>query len=135
MQEKYREKDKKLYMCFMDLEKAFDKVPKSNAMGTKKKGLQEILVKVVMSLYKDLKTKVKVRSEFSEQFYVAVVVYQGSILSPLVFTIVVDVVTENAREGLMKEVLYTDELVLMSEMMESLKERFKSGELHWRARN
>ena len=35
-----------------------------------------------------------------------------------------DVVTENAREGLMKEVLYADDLVLMSETMEGLKERF-----------
>ena len=26
MQEEYRENNKKLYMCFMDLEKAFDRV-------------------------------------------------------------------------------------------------------------
>ena len=31
---------------------------------------------------------------------------------------------ENAREGLMKEVLYSDDLVLISETMEDLKERF-----------
>ena len=28
MQEEYREKDKKLYMCLVDLKKAFDRVPK-----------------------------------------------------------------------------------------------------------
>ena len=27
MQEEYREKDKKFYMCFVDLQKAFDRVP------------------------------------------------------------------------------------------------------------
>ena len=32
--------------------------------------------------------------------------------------------TENAREDLMKEVLYADDLVLMSESMNGLKERF-----------
>ena len=37
--------------------------------------------------------------------------------------------TENAREGLMKEVLYANDLVLMSEMMEGLKKRF----LKWRS--
>ena len=28
MQEQYRDKKKKLYMCFVDIEKAFDRVPK-----------------------------------------------------------------------------------------------------------
>ena len=27
MQEEYQKKDKKLYMCFVDMEKAFDRVP------------------------------------------------------------------------------------------------------------
>ena len=27
MQEEYQNKDKKLYMCFLDMEKAFDRVP------------------------------------------------------------------------------------------------------------
>ena len=44
-------------------------------------------------------------------------------LSPLLFTIVADVITENARRGVVNEVLYADELVLMSETMEDLKER------------
>ena len=42
----------------------------------------------------------------------------------LVFAIVVDVVTENVRNGLMSEMLYVDDLVLMSEMMEGLREKF-----------
>ena len=90
-----------------------------------KKGLSEILVKAVMSLYEGSKTKIKVGYEFS----VAVSVHQGCVLSPLLFVIVVDVVTENAREGLMKKLLYADDLVLMSEMIEGLKKRF----LKWRS--
>ena len=64
--------------------------------------------------------KVKVGFEFLEEFYVAVGVHHGYVLSPLLFAIVVNVVTENAREGLMKEVLYVGDLVLMSEAMEGL---------------
>ena len=36
----------------------------------------------------------------------------------------VDVVTENVRNGLMSEMLYADDLVLMSETMEGLREKF-----------
>ena len=50
-------------------------------------------------------------------------------MSPLLFGIVVNVMTENAREGLMKEVLYADDLALINETMEGLKERF----LKWRS--
>ena len=95
----------------------------------KKKRLPEVLVKAVMSLYESSKTKVKVVSEFSKKFSVAVGVHQKSVLSPLSFAIVVDIVTENTRKDLMKEVLYADDLVLMSETMEGLKERF----IKWRS--
>ena len=50
-------------------------------------------------------------------------------LSPLVFAIVVDVVAEHARERLLNEILYADDLVLMSESLEDLRERFQ----RWRS--
>ena len=56
-------------MCFLDLKKAFDRVPKRVMQWElRKKGLPEILVKGVMSLYEGSKTKVKVGSEFSRIF-------------------------------------------------------------------
>ena len=36
----------------------------------------------------------------------------------------VDVVTENVRNGLMSEMFYADDLVLMSETVEGLREKF-----------
>ena len=45
-------------------------------------------------------------------------VQQGSVFSPLVFAIVVDVVLESVRNGLMYEMLYADDLVLISETIE-----------------
>ena len=61
---------------------------------------------------------------YLEEFEVKVGVHQGSVLSPLLFAIVVDVITKNARRGVVNELLYADDLVLMSEIMEDLKERF-----------
>ena len=50
--------------------------------------------------------------------------HQGSVLLLLVFAIVVDVVTESVRNSLMSEMLYVDDLVLTSETMEGLREKF-----------
>ena len=125
MQEEYQKKDKKLYMCFVDMEKAFDRVPrKVMEWAMRKKGLSEVIVRAVMSLYDGAKTRVRVGSAYSEEFEVKVGVHQGSVLSPLLFAIVVDVITENAKRGVVNELLYADDLVIMSEDMEDLKERF-----------
>ena len=45
-------------------------------------------------------------------------------LSPLLFAIAVNVISENARKGLMNEIWYTDDLVLMSKSIENLKKKF-----------
>ena len=71
----------------------------------RKKGLPEILVKTVMSLYEGAKTKVRVGSGLSEEFSVKVGVHQGSVLSPLLFAMVIDEVMENERKGWMKKIL------------------------------
>ena len=68
--------------------------------------------------------KVKVGSELCEEFLVQVGVHQGSVLSPLLFAITVVVITENAREELMNEIWYMDDLVLMSESIKNLKKKF-----------
>ena len=63
----------------------------------------------------------RVGSAYSEEFEVKVGVHQGSVLSPLLFAIVVDTITENARRGVVNELLYADDLVVMSEDMEDFK--------------
>ena len=63
-------------------------------------------------------------SAYSEEFEVKVGVHQGFVLSLLLFAIVMDVITENARRGVVNKLLYADDFALMSEDMEDLKERF-----------
>ena len=112
-----------MYMCFVNLEKAFDRVPtRVMEWAMRKKGLPEILVKAVMSLYKGAETKVRVGSGLSEEFSVKVSEHQESVLSPLLFAIVMDEVTKNARKGWIKQILYADDLVLVGETMEELRE-------------
>ena len=69
-------------MCFMDLEKAFDRVPrKVLELSVRKKGIQEDLVRSVMSFYEGAKTRVRLDSELSEEFEVKVRMHQGSVQS------------------------------------------------------
>ena len=82
-------------------------------------------MKAVMSLYEGLRTKVRVGSGLSEEFGIRVGVHRGSVISPLIFAIAVDAVTEQARKGLLNEILYADDLMLMSENLEDLRERFQ----------
>ena len=50
-------------MCFVDLEKAFDRVPrKVLEWAMRKKRIPEVLVRSVMSLYEGAKTRVRVDS-------------------------------------------------------------------------
>ena len=81
----------------------------------RKKGIPDVLAKSVMRLYEGAKIRVRVDSELSDEFDVKVVMHQGSVLSLFCFAVVVDFVTELAREGALSELLYTDDLVLMCE--------------------
>ena len=54
------------------------------AWAMRKKGIPEVMVRAVMSLYEGAKTRVRVGLELSE-VEVKVGVHQGSVLTPLVF--------------------------------------------------
>ena len=100
LQEEYLDKEKKLYMCFVDLEKAFDRVPRRVLeWAMRKRGIPEAMVRAVMSLYEGEKTRVRVGLELSEEFEVKVRVHKGSAFLPLPFAIMVDVITDQRRHG------------------------------------
>ena len=81
----------------------------------------EAMVKAVMSLHEGAKTRFRVWLELSEE---KVGVHQVSGFLPLLFVIVVDMVTESVRNGLVSEMVYADDLVLTNETMEGLREKF-----------
>ena len=79
----------------------------------RKKDVSEVVVREVMSLCDGAKTRMRVGSAYSEEFEVKFGVHQRSVLSPLLFAIVVDVITEKARKVVVNESLYVDGLVLL----------------------
>ena len=65
-----------------------------------------------MSLYNGAQT---IAGVYSEEFEVRVGVHQGSKLSPVLFAIVSNVITEKVRRNEINKVLYADDPFLMSE--------------------
>ena len=53
---------------------------------------------------------------------------QGSVFSPLLFSIVMDVVTKEVRKGLPWELAYADDLVLMATARDELRRKLGNGE-------
>ena len=92
----------------------------------RKLSVEEWLVRAVMAMYKHATTRIRsYGGSVSEWFGVIVGVHQGSVLSPLLFIIVMEAVTHSVREGLPWEMLYADDLVLVGKCEEELKEKLK----------
>jgi len=65
----------------------------------------------------------------SKAFGVWVSVHHGSVLSPLLFVIVIDALSIEFREGLTMELLYAGDLVLMAETEELLVEKIQKWKM------
>src|SRR5271156_5245551 len=76
-------------------------------------------------MYEGATTAVKLRSGESKEFEVKVRVHQGSVLSPLLFTSVLESLSMEFREGLPWELLYADDLALLAESKEELLVKIK----------
>jgi len=124
MQEKFRAKGKKLYFGFMDLEKAFDRVLREVIRWAMRKlGIEEWLVSAVMSRYTRAKTVVRTVYGNSNDFKVKVGMHQGSALSPLLFVMVMEALSREFRVALPLELLYADDLVVITVTEEDLIKR------------
>ena len=106
LNEKFRAKNKIFFICWPG--KGFGLGAKGSYLFCfeKEERVPEYLVNGVISLYKSCKTAVSADGKLSISFSVKVGVYQGSDLSPLLFIIVMDVPTEDARDGSWIELLY-----------------------------
>ena len=95
----------------MDLEKEFDRVPREVVKwALRKLGVDEWLIHKVMVLYTETCTVVRRDAGLSESFEVKVGLHQGSVLSPLLFVAVMDVVSSEARSGLPSKLLNAEML-------------------------
>ena len=115
LQEKYLAANKRLYIAFVDLEKAFDRVPRKVIWwALRKLGVDEWIARLVQGMYSNARSRVRVGEGYSEEFEVKVGVHQGSVFSPLLFIIVLEALSREFRCGVPWEDLYADDLVIIA---------------------
>ncbi|KAK9069565.1 hypothetical protein SSX86_011469 [Deinandra increscens subsp. villosa] len=127
LMEKYRDKKQDLHMVFIDLEKAYDNIPRQviwDSLGSRGIPWQyiELLVK---DMYRGAKTSVRARVGDFDFFSVDIVLHQGSALSPFLFTIVLDELSKSVQVDIPWCMLFTDDIVLVAEKKNELNVRLE----------
>ena len=129
MQEKFLAKNLSLYFAFVDLEKAFDRVPRKVIWWAMRKlGIEEWIISLVQAMYVNARSQVRVNGSFSDPFDVKVGVHQGSVLSPLLFIIVLEALSREFRTSSPWELLYADDLVIIATSLQELLQKLE----HWK---
>ena len=126
MQEKHLEKRQDLHMIFVDLEKAYDRIPRDIIWwALRKKNVGEEYIKVIQDMYDGCTTSVRTLIGSTESFEVKVGLHQGSALSPLLFITVMDVISKEVGRGPPHAMLFADDLVLCESTREEAEEQLE----------
>jgi len=121
--EKSYEKNKDLFMCFVDLEKAYDRVPREKLFSVLSEyNIREELLEAIKGMYKSSRAAVRIDGKLSGWFNVTNGLRQGCSLSPLLFIIFMDKIIKSARlrgninigGNVISSLAYADDLVLMA---------------------
>ena len=119
LQEKYLAVNKRRYMAFVVLEKAFDCVPLKVIWWAQRKiGVEEEFVRLVQEMYTNVRSRVCVCEGFSQEFEVKFWVHQGPVLRLLLFIIVLEALPCEFRACVPWEDLYADDLVIIANSLE-----------------
>ncbi|CAH2039647.1 unnamed protein product, partial [Iphiclides podalirius] len=96
--QEFRAKNKPLYLAFLDMEKAFDRVPRQTIWWSlRKKNIPERYVVIIADMYGDVTSVVRTMVGHTKPIAVTKGVHQGSILSPYLFFLKMDTLTEKAQ--------------------------------------
>ncbi|KAK6766018.1 hypothetical protein RB195_025744 [Necator americanus] len=97
--EKHREENRSVHLAFLDLEKAFDRVPHEPLrMFMRSHRVPEEYVRWTKLLYAKPTSVVRCAAGTSRSFPVQVRVHQGSSLSPLQFILCMDTITKEIQK-------------------------------------
>ncbi|KAK3538108.1 hypothetical protein QTP70_029820, partial [Hemibagrus guttatus] len=126
LMEKYRDGQRELHCEFIDLEKAYDRVPREELWYCmRKSGVAEKYVRVVQDMYERSRTVVRCAVGQTEEFKVEMGLHQGSALSPFLFAMVMDQLSEEVRQESPWTMMFADDIVTCNESREQVEENLE----------
>ena len=119
VQEKILKGNNKRYRTFVNLEKAFDKIPREMVYWSlRKKGITQKIIHVVRSMYEGSITRSG--AGYTEGLEIKVGVHQGSGLSSLLFIIVMNDISKAGRREVPWDMLHADDLIVAEDSAANL---------------
>ena len=110
--EKHREGQKNTRVTFIDLEKAYDSIPREEIWrSSRERNVPEKYIRLIQDMYQGCKTVVRSAAGESNSFGVNIGLHQCSALSPYLFLLLMDVLTQDVKKDLSVS-MFADDIVL-----------------------
>ena len=126
LMERYREQKKDLHMVFIDLEKAYDKIPRMVMWwALEKHKVPTKYITLIRDMYDRVVTSVHAGDSETDTFPITIGLHQGSALSPYMFSLVMDEVTKDIQGDIPWCMLFADDVVLVDETMAGVNKKLE----------
>jgi hypothetical protein len=124
--ERYMEQKKDLHMVFIDLEKAYDKIPRNLIWwALDKHKVPTKYVTLIKDMYDKVVTSVQTSDGDTNVFPINIGLHQGSALSPYLFALVIDEVIRDIQGDIPWCMLFADDVVLVDERREGVNRKLE----------
>jgi hypothetical protein len=123
--------EKKMYLVFVDFEKAFDSIHRESFWKILRYyGIPEKLVSLLIALYENTEFCVRTNEGSTRYFHIKSGVKQGCVLSPLLFVLVIDYVLRDCTgfsiqlrdNKLLADLDFVDDIILMETKKKKLQD-------------
>ncbi|XP_046980926.1 uncharacterized protein LOC124545998 [Schistocerca americana] len=124
--ERHGELQADLHMAFIDLEKAYDRVPRDEIWRSiREQCVPEKHVRVVKEMYRGAMRQVRSSVGMTKEFLVKVWLHQGSALSPYIFDLIMDVLVKDVKKEAPWNMMFADYVVLCEQSIDELEEKLE----------